>query len=757
MRPELTVRSILVTLSLVAASPGPDCSAQQADDAEPPERTAREEFRVRPAASPVEIDGVLDEAAWDEAAVVPVTHEWLPRDNAEPPVATDCLVTFDGSRLYVAFRARDPEPSRIRAYLADRDTAFEDDAVGFYIDTFNDRRRAFHFRANPLGVQLDATVSDVDDSEDFSWDAIWASAGRITADGYTVEMAVPFEQLRFPRTAEEQSWGFLARRNYPRSVFHDLRSTYEDKSLDCLVCQFDTLTGFTGMDPGYNLEVVPTVIAEQTEARPELAAPFETAAEEVEGGISARWGITPNVALNATVNPDFSQVEADVAQLDVNERFALFFPEKRPFFLEGADFFATPLDVVFTRTIADPTFGLKLTGKEGPHAFGVFTAEDRLNNLIFPGPEASSITSLDQDVLSGVLRYRRDLGDRSTLGVLYAGREADAYRNHVLGMDGTVRVSDSDTVRFQALGSETAYPRSVVRDFDQPAGSFQDTAFRAEYTHDTRNWFWTVFGNSIGEEFRADSGFLPQVGYRNLVGAVIRTFWGGEDEWYSRFLVQVDYSHRETQDGGHLEDSANLTLTYEGPLQSEVAWGIRPNRESFLGETFDDLRSDLRVRLRPSGRVGLELFLRGGETIDFVNVRQSEFLHVEPSVDFRLGRRVEGRLQHLWQRFDVPDGGRFLEANLTQSTLVYHFNVRSFLRAVVQYRDVERNLARYTTDLPLEPEEEELFTQLLFSYKLNPETVLFLGYSDLHEGFRGVDLTRNRRTFFLKLGYALLW
>lgn len=716
----------------------------------------REEARVAPAASPIEVDGVLDEAAWESAARIEVTHEWLPRDNAPPPVATDCLVTFDDERLYVAFRAHDPEPERIRAYLADRDTPFEDDAVGFYVDTFGDRRRAFHFRANALGVQLDAVASDVDDSEDFSWNAIWASAGRITEDGYQVEMAIPFEQLRFPRASGEQTWGFLAIRNYPRSVFHELRSTYEDKSLDCFVCQFDTVAGLAGMDPGHNLEVVPTVTAGRTESRPAEGAPFETTDEEAEAGVSVRWGLTPNVALNVAVNPDFSQVEADAAQLDVNERFALFFPERRPFFLEGADLFTTPLDVVFTRTVADPKYGLKLTGKEGRNAFGVFAAEDRLNNLILPGPDLSSFTSLDQDVRSGVARYRRDIGSTSTLGVLYAGREAEGYHNHVLGLDGTVRLSDSDTVRFQALGSDTEYPDDLAAEEGLPTGSFDDTAWRVDYTRAVREWLWFGRVSAVGEDFRADSGFLPQVGYREAIGLVERTFWGEPDDWYSRFLVQLDYTHRETEDGTRLEDGANLTLTYEGPLQSRVQVGIRPNREGFLGQEFDNLRGDVRFGLRPSGRFGMELLVRGGETIDFVNVRQADFLRIQPSFDFQVGRRLSGELEHVWERFEVP-AGEFLEANLTQTTLVYHLNVRTFFRAILQYQDVERNLALYGPGVGLEPEEEELFTQLLFSYKINPETVLFLGYSDLHEGRQGVDLQQRDRSLFLKVGYALLW
>ena len=750
-------RRATIVLAAAVAVGGTVCPARASEGGAGGDRTPRERFPVSRAAGGVEVDGRLDEEAWTGATAIALTHEWAPRDNAEPPVDTECLVTFDEDALYVAFRAHDPEPGAIRAYLADRDTAFEDDAVGFFIDTFDDQRRAFHFRVNPLGVQLDATVSDVDDSEDFSWDAIWASDGRITDDGYTVEIAVPWEPLRFPRTADAQSWGFLAMRNYPRSVFHEIRSTPNDRDLDCLVCQFETITGFVGMDPGHHLEVVPTITAQGSEERPQLDAPFETTEDDAEAGVTARWGITPNVSLDATVNPDFSQVEADAAQLDVNERFALFFPEKRPFFLEGADLFDTPLDVVFTRTVADPSAGLKLTGKEERHAFGVFAARDRRNNLIFPGAESSAFTSLDQDVTGGVLRYRRDLGARSTLGVLYTGREATGYHNHVLGVDGTLRFSDSDSVRFQALGSDTEYPDAVARTFDQPTGSFQDAAWQVDYSRSTRDWTWLARLGSRGEEFRADSGFLPQVDTREAIGLVERTFWSEPGDWYSRFLVQLDYSHRETQSGEHLEDSANITLTYEGPLQSRVQMGIRPNRESFRGETFDDLRGDVRFQMRPWGDLGLELFVRGGETIDIVNVRQAEFLRIEPKIDFQIGRRLSGELQYLWQEFEVPDGGRFLEAELAQTTLVYHLSVRTFLRAILQYEKITRNPELYRIDAPVEPEEEELFTQFLFSYKLNPETVLFLGYSDVHQGFDRMSLTQRSRTVFLKVGYAFLW
>ncbi len=466
-------------------------------------------FSVEPATSQIHVDARLDEKAWEAAAVIPLTHEWFPGDNTEPPVATVALVTFDSTNFYVGFRASDPDPSAIRAYLADRDTAFSDDTVGFILDTFNDRRRAFQFRINALGVQMEAQSSDIDGTEDWSWDIIWNSAGRITDVGYVVEVAIPLKQLRFPRTtaSEVQTWGFLAMRDYPRNVRHRLRSVENDRDKNCFVCQAPSLTGFRHLEPGRNLELDPTVTMTRTDSRDFPDGVLESGDEDAEAGLTVRWNVTPNLALNATLNPDFSQVEADAAQLDVNERFALFFPEKRPFFLEGADFFNSPFDVVFTRTVADPKYGVKLTGKQGRDSFGVFLAEDRINNLIFPGNQGSSSESLSEDVLSGVVRYRRDVGKRSNLGFLYAGRQGDGdYANEVYGVDGTLRLTDSDTVRFQALGSRTEYPEGLALEQGQPLTAFDGTALRIDYTHGERNWFWSARYQDIDPDFRADSG-----------------------------------------------------------------------------------------------------------------------------------------------------------------------------------------------------------------------------------------------------------
>ena len=312
-------------------------------------------FEIHEASGPIHVDGNLDEDAWKTATAIPLAYEWHPGDNVPPPTKTDVLLTFDRQNLYVGFRAYDPKPGAISAHLTDRDVPFSDDTVGIMIDTFNDQRRAFQFRVNPLGVQMDATNSDVDGSEDWSWNAIWASEGRITSEGYVIEIAIPFTQLRFPRGSGVQTWGFMASRDWPREDRHRMRTMPTDRGAPCLICQFDKLTGFRDLRPGRNLELDPTITAHQTAERPNFPdGPLKTDDAKIDPGLSMRWGITPNVTVSAAVNPDFSQVEADAAQLAENERFALFYPEKLPFFLEGADFFSTPIDAVFTRTVADP-------------------------------------------------------------------------------------------------------------------------------------------------------------------------------------------------------------------------------------------------------------------------------------------------------------------------------------------------------------------------------------------------------------------
>jgi hypothetical protein len=744
----------LLVLAALFAAPA---SAEQGDSAVA--KLAARRFDVRPAAGEIRVDGALDDAGWAGAATWDLPYEWSPGDNVPPPVATEFLVTFDERHLYVAWRCHDPQPQQIRAHYMDRDsinTFVQDDHVVLMVDPFDDERRGWQFRINPLGVQADAIFSENEGIEDFSYDLIWESAAKIGADGWTVEVAIPFSQLRFPRTAGPQTWGFDVGRSYPRSVRHRIVSWPRDRGRNCLLCQIDKVTGFENLSPGRNIELDPTVTATSTEVRdPFPDGDYRSENEEVEPGLSARWGITSNLSLNAAVHPDFSQVEADAAQLDVNERFALFFPEKRPFFLEGVDFFATPVQAVFTRTVVDPEWGVKLTGKEGGNAVGVFAARDEHNALIFPANQGSDSVFLEEfPVDSAVARFRRDVFSNSTVGVLYAGREGDDYRNQVYGLDANLRFDDSNSVQVQYLRSDTRYPDPLAADFGQPLGDFDGESLYASYQYQSRNWFASGTWEDLDPTFRADSGFVPRVDFRRASGQVARTFWGEAGDWYDRAALGLIVRRAENHSGQLTDEFFDFYANYAGAAQSFVEISVERRREYFGGILHDDIdRLEGYAETQPTGAVKASLYVDSGDQIDFFNNQLGDLLVLNPAVELKLGRHVNAQLSHVLQRLDVP-GGELFEANLSQLRLVYNFNVRALARAILQYTDVTRDPSLFP--FAVESESEALFTQLLLSYKLNAQTVLFLGYSDNSFGATDLSLTRADRTVFAKIGYAFL-
>jgi hypothetical protein len=724
-------------------------------------------FEVRRATSAIRVDGVLDEQAWADALVFDLPYEWAPGDNTPPPVKTDFLLAYDDERLYAAWRAFDPEPSAIRAHLMDRDatdTLVQDDHVVLMIDPFNDERRGFQFRVNPLGVQADAIFSQNEGVEDFSFDMIWASSARITSEGYIVEIAIPLDQIRFPRTGGMQTWGVDVGRSYPRNVRHRISAAPIARGNNCLLCQISKVTGFEGLKPGRNLEVAPTVTAKRTDEATRLGGRLETGDEEVDPGVSARWGITPNVTLSAAINPDFSQVEADVAQLDVNERFALFFPEKRPFFLEGIDIFSTPLQAVFTRTVVDPDWGLKITGKEGRNAFGVFANDDQVNSFLIPSNQGTEFVLLDESVTSGVVRYRRDMGANSTLGALVTAREGDDYHNRVFGLDSFIRFNAANTLRAQYLRSDTLYPRAVATAYGQSLDAFEGDALVLDYEFSGPKWFGSLDYEDRDPGFRADSGFVPRVDIREAEGFLQRQIYGEQGDWYTQWNVGLSVERTEDHDSVLTDEGIDLFTNVSGPRQSYLELSLEQNTQRvksfFDGALQDVLYEDMNriegfFRVQPNRVAQLSLYADFGETVDFTNNQPADIFQVVPTAELKLGQHLNARIEHTLQRLDV-EGGELFEANLTQLRLIYNFNVRSFVRGIFQYLDLQRDLSLFRDEISpfFDPETEEFFTQLLFSYKLNPQTVLFLGYSDTEEGNHLVERTRTRQTFFFKVGYA---
>ncbi len=752
--------SVFFLTSVILPLAGPAAGIASPPGQEPPAKSGRVEaarFDVKMTASRIKVDGVLDEPGWQAAPVIPLPFEWMPGDNIPAPVNTDCLVTYDLHNLYVAFRCYDPEARKIRAHLMDRDdtdSLILDDHISIMVDAFNDERRGFQFRANPLGVQADAIFSELEGYEDFSWDAIWDAAGRIEDWGWALEIAIPLNQLRFRKTDGPQTWGFSAERSWPRDVRHRITSHVRSRNVACIICQFNKLNGFEGITPSRSIELDPTLTGSRTDAMDMAEFPegrLKAGDADIEPGLTAKWGITPNLILNATANPDFSQVEADVAQLEINRRFALFYPEKRPFFLEGADFFLTPVQAVFTRTVADPAWGAKLTGKLGRTALGFFAAQDEMMNLVFPSNQGSYSDSFERRVYGGVFRLRQDVGQASTLGFLYTGRGGEGYSNDVGGLDGFLRLDEKNAVAFQYLLSGTEYPSDIAGAHGQEAGRFGGSALSVDLQHVSRSWIIQALYEDMAEGFRADYGFLPRVDTKSFAGFVLRQIWGKPGSWFN--LIRLGAMGQAIYDqAGTLTDRAlAFRGMYLGPLetQANVSWSI--TRTRYAGQDFETANVDLIALVRPWSGTEFGFAGTAGQWVDYENVRLADILSLAPRAALNVGRHINLVLSHSYERLS-REGRTIYTANLSQAKLVYNFSVRAFIRGIIQFRDFDRHPEMYV--VPVAPRTKGLFSQFLFSYKLNPRTVLFLGYSDNYLGLEHVDITRYNRTFFLKIAYA---
>lgn len=700
------------------------------------------------------IDGQIDEGEWAQAKRVAVNIETGPRDNVTADVEAEALLMEDGEVLYVAFIAHDHQPDQIRAVYRDRDTALNDDWMGIVLDTFNDERRAYEFMVNPFGVQIDAILDDVNDRLDVSWNAIWNSAGQINDTGYVVEFAIPLKQLRFSPSDGPQTWGIDLVRNYPRNRNNRIASNRKERNISCYLCQIGKANGFADLQASRNLEVIPTITSTSVENRDPAVGDWDGESIDPVGSLDVRWGITQDLYLNATLNPDFSQVEADSAQLNINNTFSLFFPERRTFFLDGADYFDTFENLVHTRNISDPDYGLKLTGKSGGHTYGVLTANDTNTSFLIPGALRSRVASLgEEESKVAIGRYRLDIFDNSTIGALVTDRSADGYNNTVTSLDAALRPTDQDIISIQSMRSSSDYP-TLIQDRYNQAGAMSDSSHRIEYRHNDQFWDWRVGYTDVGEDFRADLGFINRVDYKFFVTTVGRTWRGDGDDFFSRIRFAADYDRTEDQSGLKLEEEVEFFVNMNGPRQSFLNGLFGGSKTYWNGQYFDEQFNQVVIGFTPTANLRISSQIRYEDVVDFANTRLGKSRRYGPSISYLWGTHLQLDLRHTLQEFEV-DGGRLFTANLTNFKTTYQFNARSFLRFTLQHTDNERNQDLYLADV--QKRNKKLTTQLLYTYRVNAATRFFIGYSD--EGFQNDaydSIEPTNRTFFAKFSYAWL-
>ncbi|MFN7184452.1 MAG: DUF5916 domain-containing protein [Thermomonas haemolytica] len=751
MKPHALIAALLLCAPFAQAHASARAGAQ--DAAPPPAYVPG--GRIPLLHGPIVIDGKLDDPAWQGALVQEIAYDIQPGDNTPAPVKTSVRIGYDRNALYFAFHAEDPDPARIQAHLRDRDSAFNDDWVGVFLDTFNDHRRGYELIVNPLGVQADLIrdESNTDNQEDPSWDGLWESAGRLTATGYDVEIRIPFSTLRFPRGGGLQQWGISLFRNWPRDKRHQLASHRVPRDSRCFQCEWGQYTGMEGVHQGRNLEIVPTLTAGLGQTRDAAGTPWGKTDSKVSPGLDVSWAPSPAMTLNATLNPDFSQVETDQLQVNFNDGFALFYQEKRPFFLEGADYFTTPLNVLYTRQIADPDFGLRITGRSDGSTYGALLARDATTQLLVPGVLGSSFESLDQKADVAVGRYRYDFNQHASVGVIGTFRRGEGYDNGVAGLDARWQ-QGGHTLSAQLLHSDSRYPQAIVDAYSDALGDNprpSGNAWQVQYNYGNRNWGFSALHVDIDPGFRSDLGFIGQVGYRRSALSGNRV-WYRDDAAFNRISLAASGGTSTRFDGQLLQRDFKLSLAVQGPMRSSFSLAPLVRTRFWNGALFHERDLSLFAGLWPLPNVRLGLAANAGRVLDLTGSRlgQRLLLNLNGEADVARGINLNWDLIH--QRMH-RDGGTAFTASIANLGGSWQLTPRQRLRLTLQGSNVERNQALYADTVNQHARDRA--AQLVYSYKINPHTALYAGGA--WGGFLDDDhpaLFGDTRSVFIKLSYG---
>ncbi|MGZ8847401.1 MAG: DUF5916 domain-containing protein, partial [Pyrinomonadaceae bacterium] len=502
----------------------------------PPEKA--QPVRVPQFEQPPVIDGKLDDEIWKTAAVLKDFYQIDPGDNTAPSRPTEVLIGYDAKFLYIAFRAFD-EPDKIRSTVAKRDNIWQDDYVGFFLDTFNDQRKAFEFFFNPLGIQGDGVLTE-GSGEDMSVDILMDSKGIIHETGFNVEIAIPFKSIRY-EAGKGKMWGAHFFRRIQR--FNRELSSWMplSRSITGNMNQAGHLTGLEGISAERTIELLPSLTLSQDGRFVRSFGVFPgTAAAAIDPGrivnepvrfdpgLTAKFIPNPGMTIDLAINPDFAQVEADQLVVTANQRFPIFFAEKRPFFLEGIDIFTTPITAVHTRAIVDPDIAVKTTGKIGKNTFGIIAASDNgPGNLsaddrgslqscierraLFPGVVCNNERFVDKNAYIGVLRLKRDIGKENHIGILATSYNFIEKHNQLLSVDTRFKLDPQTTFRLQAMGTTS---RNFFFDADDAISTRYRTgngfAYSVNWGRFGRNWGGEVGGDGFTQDYRADVGFVQR-------------------------------------------------------------------------------------------------------------------------------------------------------------------------------------------------------------------------------------------------------
>jgi hypothetical protein len=730
-------------------------------------------------AAEARIDGVLDEGVWGDAALLTGFSQYAPVDGAAANDSTEVLVWYDDHAIYFGIRAFEPHGA-VNATLADRDKYFGDDFVHIMLDTFNDKRRAFIFGVNPLGVQGDGVLSENPSAtEDYTPDFIFQSKGRVTDFGYQVELRIPFKSLGY-QPQRVQDWGIHILRRVQHSG-EDHSWVPAQRGRASFLGQAGTLKDLTELKRGLVVDVNPVATAKLDGTRlPSTDFRYGTASPEFGGNV--RWGITTNLTMSGTVNPDFSQVEADASQTVFDPRQALFFAEKRPFFLESIEQFNAPNQLIYTRRISNPTAAVKLTGKYGDTNIGFLSAVD---------DRTLSLSGEDHPIYN-ILRLRRDVGEQSTIGLAYTDKIDGDNFNRVASLD----------ARFVFAKEYSLFANVATSFWEQNGASSQVPLWDFALNKNGRAFGWNASIEGVHDRFVAGTGFISRPGIVHSNTGVRFTWFGKPDAKVQSFtfnpLVDNTWDYQQFEEGIGPDDiklHLNNGLVFKGGWRANVNFFIETFRypdalyqnhymldQGTAGDStfvkFTGVRRisnyDVMLQLTTPrfARWSANGYVVLGRDENFDEWTPGWIMWGQVNGEYRPTDQLRASLSYIEQRTArYSDGSVVNLQRIPRLKLEYQLSRPIFLRFVGQYVSFERDALRDAgrSELPLytlqtdgsyvrlgQVNRNSFRTDWLFSYQPNPGTVIFAGYGSSMtdtNSFDFRDVVRTADGFFVKLSY----
>ncbi|MCL5286467.1 MAG: carbohydrate binding family 9 domain-containing protein [Acidobacteria bacterium] len=684
-----------------------------------------------------------------------------PKDGTPASFRTEVYLGYDDKNFYVIFICFDSEPGKIRARMTRRENIYDDDLVQIMLDTFHDQRRAYSFVVNPLGIQLDRLYSETSGFDD-SFDTLWDSEGKLTPQGYVTRMAIPFRSLRFPTNVKE--WGVVLQRIIPRLNETSYWPRVSSK-IDGRLNQEATLNGFEKISPGRNIQLIPYGQFRTFRAldqRDPSAPSFHGKRDEFVGGLDAKFVVKDRLVLDFTVHPDFSQVESDEPQVTVNQRFEVFFPEKRPFFLENSNFFETPISLVFTRRIADPLFGARATGKLGKYAVGMFFADDRSPGRSVP----PSDPLYKKKAYFGILRVNRDFGKNNTVGMIYTERRFQNSFNRVGGLDFTFKVAKNWRGEGQVITSSTRETDGST--FAGPAYHFWGGYFGRKLSFNSM-----YQDNSQG--FVTHTGFFRRQGIRRFSNSF---HYGFRPEGKRLVTHGFNLFQLNLWDHNGLPLEATLNGNYFFSFQRQTTFGAFANTgyERLRPFDFSTLAATQRF---PSGHYGFFFYtaffkqvamngeINWGRTTNYNPVSGPPVSARDHSAFIRLTLYPIQQLtidnRYILSRLRAVDADESIFNNhIIRSKWNYQLTRALSLRFITEYNTTLANGARTSITTT-----KNMNYDFLITYLLHPGTALYVGYNSnlqnldpsltvLPDGSLARTrhpFTNDGRQFFVKMSY----